>query len=125
MSDELDNLTDRQLDAVFAVEVDAWTKRKTPYFDEPVFFHADGREEFEEHLPPYSVSFDRVEHFLGWAHISRGGSAVSPLGWTVVMPGNVEGVSIVASATRLARAACIALIRAKRRSLKDQKPSRP
>ena len=101
MSDELDKLDDAALSEVFAVEVAGWSFLANEWFAGD--FAMDG-------LPTFATSADAVLPFLnaaGW----RGANVVSGADcWIYIGP----LLDVYAYAPTLARAACLALIRAKR-----------
>jgi len=119
MNTDLDPLTDAQLSEVFAVEVAGW--RRGVYQSNSGWWKPwrPGAEEFVDDLIPFATSADAV---LPWlprgviatvscqAVISRG-----EFGWRVTVPFGPPPSSLVqGSADTMPRAACIALIKAKR-----------
>ncbi len=122
MTDELEQLTDAQLSAVFAVEVAGWRFHKGDPNEQWVALHDDwwicsaecdkrpAQSMFKE-VHPFATSADAV-----LPHLERYGPYVHceicATEWHVTIL-DYDGNSVVGIGQSFARAACLALIRAK------------
>lgn len=122
-TDDLDQKTDAELSEVFAVEVAEAVRRpdesKTDWFVPGQSIHGRGR--WLNELPPFATSADAVMPWLekwkgretdGIVNIRRINSV--PPTWVVSLAADIGKTYFYGGAHILARAACIALIRAKR-----------
>lgn len=113
MTDNLDQLTDAELDEVFAVEVAGWTVDKS-LCDDPqchMMHESICGPEGESITPHFSTSMDAL---MPWLE-TMDDATITRLGprWLVQMLGGVTETET----NSLPRAVCIALIRANRQTL--------
>ena len=124
MTDELDTLTDTQLSEAFAVEVAGWTKNVHEGCDVIPYGYVDWEDaegKTHDKYPTFATDANAVLPWMERAHCLASYLVVAEIGlrWTVgtiVVTKTLDMIEGVAET--LPRAACIALIRAKRKELK-------
>lgn len=125
MNDNLDTLTELELTEIFAVEVAEW-RRGDGKREYPFFWYSDRGVESLGSLPNFATDADALMPWLSRYHNECRNNAGG--GWQITLvSGGPEFKTLGESHTQFitfARAACIALIRAKRATQQESAPKK-